>query len=586
MNKPIRTIRRAPKGVALIIVLGLIMAITVLSLGYLAQSETQMAYGENMALRAQMDQMAASGLEHARGLLLYPQEIDSFSDWTAAAQQLDDTSDDYYDVNVAADVSDHCNYAITCRAYRLENGNEVGRSKLNAELRLDPSIALWTGSDFVMRDNWTITGDIYAAGDISSTAAGNSLYGDVFSGGTITGLSPTGRQTASAAAPVAWPFATDSPTDIKTSFQANYTSNMIFPGIPLTMDLGPFTPPRVFYCTGDLVVGSNVDIGGMLLVTGNLTLAGSNITITAGQNQPALYVGGNLLCRGASSVQIDGLATVQGKVLVGADTAGLQIVGGLFAADEIVETATDTSGNGNDAVVRGNPAWSSGTLVLNGSTDWLQTVDSSTKLQLSDTYTLALRVKAAAPQNASAGLLCNTDADGTTDHWALQFDAGGANLIVKHGAYGWDTGITVADLADGSWHSVAVVRQGTAMTSYLDGGVSRSGTLNQSPGQGLGHLNIGADKTAAAGYLYTGSLDDIRVYNRSLDANEIAALPSDGSLMGYWSFSEGGASVAIEAAPVESAIIVYDSDGSSGWIPQYWTQAGGAFFREIRREAY
>lgn len=571
---------------ALIIVLGLIMAITVLSLGYMAQSETQMAYGENMALRAQMDQMAASGLEHARGLLLYPQDIGSFDDWRATAQQLDGTSADYYDVNVAADAADACNYAITCQAYRLEDGNEVGRSTLKAELRLDPSIALWTGSNFVVRDNWTVYGDVYAEGDISNAAASNGLYGDVFAGGSISGLNPTGRQTSSIAAPVAWPFETDVPTEIKTSFRDNYTSNVVFSGITLTTSLGPFDPPRVFYCTGNLVVGSNVSIDGMLLVTGNLTLAGSNITIRAGQNQPALYVGGNLSCRGASNVQINGLATVQGKVLVGADMTGLGIVGGLFAADEIVETATDTSGRGNDAMVRGTPVWSGGALALDGTADYLQTVDTSTTLQLADTYTLVLQVKANATQNAWAGLLCKTDADGTTNHWVLQFGAGGTNLFMKHGEYYWDTGITAADLGDGFWHQVAVVRQSTTMTSYLDGTVSRSGTLSQSPGSGLGHLNIGADRTATASYLYTGMLDDIRVYNRSLDASEVGALPSDSSLIGYWSFSESGASVEIKAAPVESALVVYNSDGSSGWVRQYWSQAGSAFFKEVRREAY
>ena len=586
MSKQVPINRKAERGVALIVVLGLIMAITVLSLGYLAQSETQMAYGENMALRAQMDQMAASGLEHARGLLLYPQEIGSLDGWSATAQQLDDTSADYYDVNVAADASDACNYAITCQAYRLEDGNEVGRSGLTSALRLDPSVALWTGSDFVVRDNWTVYGDIYTAGDISNVASSNALNGDVFAGGGIAGLNPTGRQTSSATAPVPWPFDANSPADIKNSFCSNYTSNMIFPGIPLTMSLGPFDPPRVFYCTGDLEVGSNVTIGGMLLVTGDLTFAGSNITLDAGQGQPALYVGGNLSFRGASNVQINGVATVQGKVLVGADTSSLQIVGGLLAADEIVETATDTSGYDSDAMVRSTPVWSSGAVVLDGTSDYLQTVDNSTTLQLTDTYTLVLQVKANATQNTWAGLLCKTDADGTTNHWVLQFDVGGTNLIVKHGEYSWDTGITAADLADGFWHQVAVVRQGTTMTSYLDGSVSRSGTFSQSPGQGLGHLNIGGDRTATASHLYTGTLDDIRVYNRSLNAGEVAALPSDNSLIGYWSFSESGASVEIKAAPVESALIVYKSDGSSGWVPEYWSQAGGAFFKEVHREAY
>ena len=45
-------------------VLGLIMAITLLSLGFLSRSQTEMACGQNMALRMQMDQGAVSALEH------------------------------------------------------------------------------------------------------------------------------------------------------------------------------------------------------------------------------------------------------------------------------------------------------------------------------------------------------------------------------------------------------------------------------------------------------------------------------------------------------------------------------------------
>jgi type II secretory pathway component PulK len=73
------------RGAALLIVLIVIMAITVLSLGFLSRSDVELACGENMVLRTQMDYLAESSLEHAKGLILNPQDISS-EYWTGAAR--------------------------------------------------------------------------------------------------------------------------------------------------------------------------------------------------------------------------------------------------------------------------------------------------------------------------------------------------------------------------------------------------------------------------------------------------------------------------------------------------------------------
>ena len=93
-------------------VLFIVMVITVLSLGFLSRSDVELACGRNMVLRTQMDYLAESGLEHARGLILNPQDV-AAEYWTGAAgQQLVAGSDDYYDVEVIRDSNDYCNYII------------------------------------------------------------------------------------------------------------------------------------------------------------------------------------------------------------------------------------------------------------------------------------------------------------------------------------------------------------------------------------------------------------------------------------------------------------------------------------------
>ena len=121
------------------------------------------------------------------------------------------------------------------------------------------------------------------------------------------------------------------------------------------------------------------------------------------------------------------------------------------------------------------------------------------------------------------------------------------------------------------------------MFSYLDGNPIHSNTWNVGPGNGDGHLNIGADRTASSSYVYKGLIDDVRVYDRALalDPNEIVALPYDSSLIGYWKFDESGSVgvVSVTAAPAKTAILVGPQDAQ-----QRWGQAAGAFFRSIQRK--
>ena len=93
----IRNSRRS--GAALLVVLFVVMAITILSLGYLSRSDVELACGANMALWSQMSYLAESGLEHAKGLILNPQEI-SAEYWTGDTAQQIDAGNDYYDVVV------------------------------------------------------------------------------------------------------------------------------------------------------------------------------------------------------------------------------------------------------------------------------------------------------------------------------------------------------------------------------------------------------------------------------------------------------------------------------------------------------
>ena len=523
-----------------------------------------------MILRTQMDYLAESGLEHAKGLILNPQDVDS-EYWAGdVRQQLVAGSDDYYDVNVVK-LGDECNYQIVCEAYREKNGEKIGRSGLEAELRLDPCIAFWADTDATIWQGITIAGDVDCNGILTNNG---TIDGDVFANG-FSGNEPLGQQKPLADLSLQWPQVTVG------DFTSRYTVQSI--DASLSGDtFGPYNPVQVCYRgSGNVELNGNVQIYGMLAVEGNLTIRGDGNVITAGKNLPALLVTGDLKVENGGGLDIGGLAVVEGQVQINAGSANLNIIGGLFTNDGIVETTADSSGNGNTATLYNCPTWQSGgqvggALEFDGIDDYVQTSDDPNKLQLTGDYTMAVWIKAATTQKDWAAIFSKCNTDGSVNHWTLQFDnISPKKLIIHQPTASWDTGIALGEVA-GAWHHIRVVRSGDMMTSYLDGNEMHSNMWNVNPGSGTGHLNIGVDRTALPSHVYGGLIDDIRIYNRAPDANE--TYPSVNPV-GHWKLDEDGSSnVSITAAPSRTAIVVWP-----GGVAENWGSAAGAFFRSIKR---
>jgi cytoskeletal protein CcmA (bactofilin family) len=568
-------------GVALLVVLFIIMVITVLSLGYLSRSDVELACGENMILRTQMDYLAESGLEHARGLILNPQEVPS-EYWTGALGQQIAAGNDYYDAQVVRDDSDpteRCNYIIDCNSYRLKNGEKIGQSNVRAQLRLDPCIALWTGANTTLWSGFTVYGDVFCNGNLTNQG---TIDGDVFAGNVPTG-SITGQKYAVAdlLTMLTWPPVTV--TDFTSKYGYGSLSGQTF---------GPYDPPQVCYSSGNLTLPGNVRIEGMLLVDGNLTVRSTNNKITAAKNLPALYVTGDLIIEKGANVEITGLAVVGRDIRI-EDNTTISVPGGLFVYRSIirVRTAADYSGNGNTAILYNTPTWrpsggrTGGALEFDGVDDYVQSPNDVSKLQLTGDYTLLVWINPNATQNSWAGVFSKCDTSSSTNHWTLQFDSSTPKkLVVYHpdslpSPKYWDTGIGLNNIA-GAWHHVGIVRNGNTMTSYLDGVKRNTGTWANAPGSGDGHFNIGVDRTGYSTYVYKGLIDDVRVYNRVLDVNDVYP-PRDGlaGLIGHWKLDEADPVVTVTAAPTRTAIICWSQDGTR----QRWGQAAGAFFRSIQR---
>ena len=304
-------------GSALLVVLLIVMAITILSLGFLSRSDVELACGENMILRTQMDYLAESGLEHARGLILY--DSNYLGDWALPGQQLVDGSNDYYDVSVVKDVNGECNYRITCDAYREKGIEKIGRSSLEAELRLDPYIAFWIQASAQIVNTVKINGDVDCNGTLTNYSI---INGDVFANSLAGTGSITGRQKALGDLSLAWP-------QVEVDdFISHYSPVQTIEVNSLDSNsLGGSS--QVCYRNGNLELASNVQIEGMLIVAGNLTITGSGNVITAGKDLPAMLVTGNLRIQSGGSLDVYGLAFVNRRVQN--DYGGnVNISGGLF----------------------------------------------------------------------------------------------------------------------------------------------------------------------------------------------------------------------------------------------------------------
>ena len=320
-------------GVALLVVLFIVMVITITTLGFLSQSDVELACGQNMILRTEMDYLAESGLEHARGLILNPQDVSAPDEyWKGDTNLQITTGSDFYEIRVDRDASDFCNYIIDCNAYREEGAEKIGLSRLRAELRIDPCIAYWVGTSTIVRPQMKIEGDVYCAGDLTNNGV---IAGDVFATGTIAGPSIEGRKNELVVqAPVVWPGLESSDFSPYFIGSAGYLAEIVDANTHSVefFKFTEFNPVGIYYCESDVNMPGGVTIDGMLVVDGDLWVSGANNIITSVKNFPALLVTGQVVMEDGAELVINGLAQIgQGiSIDAGAASAKIDVVGGLF----------------------------------------------------------------------------------------------------------------------------------------------------------------------------------------------------------------------------------------------------------------
>jgi alpha-L-arabinofuranosidase len=227
---------------------------------------------------------------------------------------------------------------------------------------------------------------------------------------------------------------------------------------------------------------------------------------------------------------------------------------GLRALYAFEGNAQDTSGNGFDGTatalnyVAGKVGAQAGQ--FNGSSSYVLIPRSIT-----DDFTVALWVKttdtagtAGAQWWSGKGLVDGEVGGGGAD-WGTAIVNG--KFVLGVGSIGGDTTIASSvTINDGTWHHLAATRSNSsgAMQVYVDGALRGSGTGPTGSRTFPPSLRLGSLQTA--NNFLNGTLDDVRLYDRVLSTNEIAALlappaapaglaavAADGSVALNWSAS-------------------------------------------------
>ena len=192
--------------------------------------------------------------------------------------------------------------------------------------------------------------------------------------------------------------------------------------------------------------------------------------------------------------------------------------------------ANDESGNGNNGTVNGATLTTDRTgtpnssYSFNGSGAFIN-VPNSSSLQFNNQITISIWLNASI-LNSPANYLLSKGADGGTPYsWTLPaFPTGLMELNLWDNNNGNNTISTSTSINTNQWHHVVITYDGFTGKAYLDGLLNSSTSFSASIFSNIYDLKFGRRHTSGLPYFFNGKLDDIGIWNRALNAQEVSNL--------------------------------------------------------------
>jgi len=204
---------------------------------------------------------------------------------------------------------------------------------------------------------------------------------------------------------------------------------------------------------------------------------------------------------------------------------------GYWHLDEGTGTSTvDASGIGNTGILTNGPTWQSGSsckaggcLSFSGNADWVSVGD-STSLNIIGSLSVGVWVNATLVN----GVRHNMVRKGGNYNYALIIESSNRFRGYLYNGTSWPYVDDTAIMSTGTWYNVVMTWDNTAklLSLYRDGILRSTSTwagttIQSSAGQSLG---ISDSDTSLD---FSGTLDEVRIYNRALSATEIQAMYND-----------------------------------------------------------
>jgi hypothetical protein len=105
-----------------------------------------------------------------------------------------------------------------------------------------------------------------------------------------------------------------------------------------------------------------------------------------------------------------------------------------------------------------------------------------------------------------------------------------SSLNARSASVGSDyiTGSTVTN--NGAWHNiVGIWTSATSRSLYIDGSLAGTSSVSRPFEAGLNQVTIGILRTVSPTWYFNGRMDDIRIWDQSLDATDVSDLYASGS---------------------------------------------------------
>ena len=184
-------------------------------------------------------------------------------------------------------------------------------------------------------------------------------------------------------------------------------------------------------------------------------------------------------------------------------------------------TAADSSGNGNNGIISGSAAWVSGrygsALNFDSVSNYVG-VNSPTNIPIDNSpYTIEAWISPIS--NGAKGIVGWGNYGTNNQVNAIRLLGGScSNLGFRHYWWGNDLDVCTANPIDRSWYHLVALFDGTTRKIYLNGVQIASDTPTGHNVPSAANFRIGL---TYSGEYFNGTLDEVRIYNRALSADEI-----------------------------------------------------------------